>query len=227
MPGLAAYERRRRSRKSTPDENLMSSPTLPAFANQVSSKPKKTPTVTPRTFTRFFTPRSFLGKGKRISAARQALRDITGTASNCKASNQQCTAPKNGVKVFEDTAIGFADVLGSRKRRIPPSPDTSPDRSSPLKRKRGGSGNKSEDDDQEDRTDHKQELPDSLDNAKDTTSFTKSQLTRPIVRATMGGPLGRVLHRELDISCNFRGTRATIYCNTSESGYGLFSSFRC
>lgn len=114
---------------------------------------------------------------------------------------------------------GFADIVGSRKRRKPVSPDTSPDRSSPLKRKRGVSRNVFKDDVHEDGTDHEQELPNSLEAANDNTGSANLQLLKPIVRATMGGPVGRVLRRELDISCNFGGTRAISYCNTSKSGY--------
>lgn len=210
------------SRNPTPDENLMSPPPLPTLENHVSSKARKAPTVTPRTFTRFFTPRSSKGRSKRISAARQALRDITGTASDRKASNQQFTAAGNGVTVFEDAMIGFTDIVGSRKKRKPVSPDTTPDRSSPLKRKCGISRNVVKDDDHEGRTDCERELTASLEDAKDGTSSAKLQLLKPIVRATMGGPVGRVLRRELNISCNFRGTRAISYCNTSKPGcYGV------
>ena len=225
MAGLAdnrlpKTKSRRSSRNPTPDENLMSSPTLPASESQVGGKPKKRPTVTPRTFTRFFTPRSSLGRGTRISAARQALRDITGTASNRKASDQQWTAAKNGLQVFEDTVIGFSGILRSRKRRTPVSPDTSPDRSSPLKRKRGRSRKHSEHGyGHDDKTDHEQELLNRLDDAEHHTSSANFQLLKPIARKTLAGPIGRVLRRELDISCSFRSTRAINYCSTSKSSY--------
>ena len=223
MAGVAEImpsESRRTRRNSTPDDNLLSSPALPALENQVDSKPKKRPTVTPRTFTRFFTPRPSLGRGERISAARQALKDITGTASNRKASNQERTAAKIGLQVFEDTVIGFSDILGSRKRRLSASLDTSPDRSSPLKRKRRHSRNISKrDHGHEDKTGDEQQLLESLEDAENHAGSAKLELTKPIARTALGGPVGRVLRRELDISCSFRGTRAMSYCNTSKSDY--------
>ena len=223
MAGLAEngpHESRCTSRNATPDENLLSSPSLPALGNQVTSKPKKRPTVTPRTFTRFFTPRSSLGRGKKISASRQALRDITGTGSNRKASHRQLAAGKHVPQVFEDEDVGFSDILGSRKRRIPASPNSTPDRSSPLKRKCGHLGGDSEHENyHKDKTDHEQEVLDS-EGAEDGASFWKlADLVKPVTRARLGGPVGRVLRRELNISSNFRCTRAITYCNTSESGY--------
>ena len=199
----------------------MSSPVLPALESRVGSKPRKGPTVTPRTFTRFFTPRPSSGRSERISAARQVLRDITGTASNCNASKKQRTATKDGLPAFDDTAIGFSDMLVSKKkRRIPASPDTSPDRSSPLNRKRGGSPLDPElDSDPEDNADHGQEPPQILEIAGSHTISANFPMVKPIARTALGGQVGRILCRELDISCPFRCRRVISQCNTSKSGY--------
>ncbi|SLM38329.1 WD40/YVTN repeat-like-containing domain [Lasallia pustulata] len=212
---------RRTSRNPTPVENLMSSPVLPALESRVGSKPRKGPTVTPRTFTRFFTPRPSSERSERISAARQALRDITGTASNCNTSNQQRTATKDGLRAFDDTGIGFSDMLvGKKKRRIPASPDTSPDRSSPLKRKRGGSRLDPElDSDVGDNADYGQEPLQILEDARSHTISARFPLVKPIARPALGGQVGRILCRELDISCTFRCRRVISQCNTSKSGY--------
>lgn len=67
-------------------ENLDSSP-LRARGNDVakysSEKPKKPPTVTPKRFTKFFTPRpSITTRGRTQSKAGRQLRDITKNGSN-------------------------------------------------------------------------------------------------------------------------------------------------
>lgn len=113
----------------SPEPLPPSSPLIPT-GSQCSSKPKKGPTVTPRTFTRFFTPRSFLRKSKKIGASRQALRDITASASN--RANQ--TSSKDTIRIFEDEKQGFAEINKKRKRHFLVTPDTTPEASSPLKR---------------------------------------------------------------------------------------------
>ncbi len=108
-----------------------SSPILPAFSHQSSNKPRKAPTITPRTFTRFFTPKSSLRRGGRIGASRRVLRDITATGANRK--GQRKTEKDLG------QAESWSDPGGTprakkRKRYTPPSPATTVDFSSPLKR---------------------------------------------------------------------------------------------
>ncbi|MCJ1467740.1 hypothetical protein MMC07_006365 [Pseudocyphellaria aurata] len=116
-----------------------SSPSLPTPTSngQCSAKPKGRPTVTPRTFTRFFTPRSFLGRGEKIGASRQALREITAYTSNRKRLSHQRSSTRGTVQAFGDENDEFEVERASKKRKrdIPPSPDTSPVQSSPLKRK--------------------------------------------------------------------------------------------
>lgn len=110
-----------------------SSPLLPpTTSRQCSEKPKKGPNVTPRTFKRFFTPKSSLNRDNKVGASRQALRDITASASNRP---QQRASAKDAVRGFEEIKGAFPEVSKKkRKRQIPISPDTTPDRSSPLKR---------------------------------------------------------------------------------------------
>lgn len=111
-----------------------SSPPLPIASSQCARKPKKRPTVTPRTFTRFFTPRSSLRKAKRIGASRQILRDITASATNRKAPATRRTLTKDTVKLLNNDDDESEEISKKRKRRLPISPETTPDRSSPLKR---------------------------------------------------------------------------------------------
>lgn len=110
-----------------------SSPLLPpTTSSQCSEKPKKGPNVTPRTFKRFFTPKSSLNRDIKVGASRQALRDITASASN---RSQQRASAKDTVRSFEEIKGAFPEVSKKkRKRQLPISPDTTPDRSSPLKR---------------------------------------------------------------------------------------------
>lgn len=127
---------------STNGENLGSSPVLLNVGKQHGSKPRKAPTITPRSFTRFFTPKSSLEGGGRIGASRQALRDITASASNRKGRR---TPTKDTIQIFREG--GQEQMSGSkrRKRKIPDSLDVTPDRSSPLKRIRNQSLEISED----------------------------------------------------------------------------------
>lgn len=141
---LGSQEARLSSRPPSIDrENPVSSPVLPSPGIQNGSKPRKAPTITPRTFTRFFTPKSSLEKGGRVGASRQALREITACASNCRGGKTPTN--DNRYKVGED-AGSLKEVSKKRKRKIPDPLDITPDRSSPLKRIRNQSLGISEDD---------------------------------------------------------------------------------
>ena len=92
-------------------------------------KPKKPPTVTPRSFTRFFTPRTSVEKGSRIGASRRALRDITALGANRSKEN-------TSTREHWRTCVDEEDDQPHAKRRklqTPLSPATTPDNSSPLK----------------------------------------------------------------------------------------------
>ena len=128
---------------STNGENLGSSPVLPSLSKQHGSKPRKPPTITPRSFTRFFTPKSSLERGGRIGASRQALRDITASASNRKGRR---IPTKDTIQIFAENGDRTTRGL-RRKRKVPDSVDVTPDRSSPLKRIRNQSLEISEDED--------------------------------------------------------------------------------
>lgn len=121
-----------------------SSPVLPICPTQTWSKPRKAPTITPRSFTRFFTPKSTVERGRKIGASRKALRDITASAVNRKGRR---TPRKDGIKLelFDDTAITIKTK--KRKTYVPSSPYPSPDPSSPLKRVRKQSPELPEEDD--------------------------------------------------------------------------------
>lgn len=147
-----------RSRSPNADDDPPPSPSLPTPSSQCSAKPKRRPTVTPRTFTRFFTPRSSLGRGKRIGASRQALREITSTVSNRKRLQQRKTPDRDAVQLFGDENDDVEGTPKKRKRKTPVSRDTTPGQSSPLKRIRIQS-------------------LDTLDDAEDGTTETDVDLT--------------------------------------------------
>lgn len=87
--------------------------------------------MTPRTFKRFFTPKSSLSRDNKVGASRQALRDITASASN---RTQQRASAKDAVRSSEEIKGACPEISKKRKRQLPISPDTTPERSSPLKR---------------------------------------------------------------------------------------------
>ena len=128
-------------------EQSLSSPLVSASGIVKTSKPKKKPTVTPRTFTRFFTPRSSFGERRPSSYSRHALLDIT-----CPAINRHAKSTGRKRLNFEP----FPDIvpLGDenewsravevKRRRILVSPDTTVDGSSPIKPRHGASSLTSE-----------------------------------------------------------------------------------
>lgn len=122
-------------------EPQSSSPMHP-LSSQGSEKPKRKPTVTPRTFTRFFTPRSSLGRSRKIGASRQILRDITESGFNRKGGSGRRRHVDDKIQSLEegdDGGDGFSDIPQKRKRYQPISPEPTPDLSSPLKRMRSQS----------------------------------------------------------------------------------------
>ena len=125
-----------RRRSHTPDENANVLPTPAASSQESTGKPKQHPTITPRRFKRFFTPRSSLKRHVKLDRSRQVLRDITGGDSNRTSVASRQFISKDYIQVFEDQ--GEVPVYTSRKRRrtLPISPEPTPDNSSPLKRVR-------------------------------------------------------------------------------------------
>ena len=194
---------------STNAENLDSSPVLPTLSNQRGSKPRKAPTITPRSFTRFFTPKSSLKRGGRIGASRQALRDITASASNRKGRR---TPPKDTVQIFREDGDGIEGGSKRRKRKIPDSVDVTPDRSSPLKRIRNQSLEVSEDEGSDAGT------VESRDDTEDPLRRygRQQKSTERIDGSNYRGGQGRYLRREIGIhvrvsghGCLGRGTRVS------------------
>ena len=178
---------------STSGENLDSSPVLPTLGKQHGSKPRKAPTITPRSFTRFFTPKSSLERGGRIGASRQALRDITASASNRK---RRRTPTKDTIQIFQDDGEGAQGGSKRRKRKIPDFQGVTPDRSSPLKRIRNQSLGISEDEVSDTGT------IESRDDAEDPIrrSGRQSKSIEHIIGSNYRSSQGQHLRREIGIN---------------------------
>lgn len=183
------------------------SPVFSLPSSQQSIKPRKPPSVTPRTFTRFFTPKSSLERAGRIGASRQALRDITASASNRRGKGRR-TPTKDTIQIFEDDFRLPSGGTGTKKkkRKIPDSLDVTR-RSSPLKRIRNQSV----------------DVSDSESAAEDTNSSDDAVILRqrqgikhrqhpkrvhPILQSGYRKGLGRDLQREI-------------------GGYGKITKARC
>ena len=126
-------------RATTPDGNDCSLPTPAASGRDGTSRRKQLPTVTPRRFKKFFTPRSSLRRNVKIGASRQALRDITSGDSNRKSLGRRRSPKADEVQIVEDGNDTRLHSSRKRKRLHPQTPDPTPELSSPLKRYRGTS----------------------------------------------------------------------------------------
>ena len=110
-------------------------PELPSsspLTAHISSKPRKPPTITPKRFTRFFTPRQTARetrKSKYQSKSARQLRDITRNAVNRKTTSPRTTAQ---VQEFED--IENETPRRSKRRKLSPALESSPLQSTPSKR---------------------------------------------------------------------------------------------
>ncbi|GAB7347217.1 hypothetical protein MBLNU459_g3321t2 [Dothideomycetes sp. NU459] len=103
--------------------DMPSSPLGPV-SRMASSKPRKPPSITPKRFTKFFTPSSSLLAKPASGRSGRRLRDITKNAVNRK------TAAPTAA------ALGFEDIQPEtphKRRRLLPCPESSPLQSSPLR----------------------------------------------------------------------------------------------
>ncbi|KAI1817173.1 WD40-repeat-containing domain protein [Poronia punctata] len=110
---------------------------LPSSPMQRKRKERKDPSITPRKFERFFTPRSSRVP-TRLSSARKALRDLGSSTVNRR---YQTPAPSSPLKPFaeeenlsEDGDIEPQSDHTAKRRRIQRTPESSPIRPSSLGR---------------------------------------------------------------------------------------------
>lgn len=187
---------------STDGDNPISSPVLPPARKQDGGKTRKAPTITPRSFTRFFTPKSSLERGGRIGASRQALRDITSSGSN---RSGRRTSIKDTVNGIGESTSRTNDVLRRRKRKTHESLNITPDRSSPLKRIRNQSLEIPEDDSSAHGSGEELEVRSPTYGGLDRKIIT---VTQPVVRSKYRGPQGRKLRQEIGAYGTITKTRS-------------------
>lgn len=177
---------------STDGEEPTSSPIFTLPEKHTSCRQRKPPTITPRSFTRFFTPKSSLKKDGRVGASRQALRDITAQASNRKG---QRRPTKDTIRIYEEDQSEDVSVA-SRKRKLPEPLDVPSDRSSPLKRIRNQSLELSEEDSDADSSDSGDEVQKILQKSKGPRRRGVEDI-KPVMGSRFRGGLGRDLRREV------------------------------
>lgn len=128
---------------SGPISSMPSSSPLHAPSSTGSRKPKKPPPITPKRFTRFFTPRSSIHSSSRsISQGKSGrqLQEITRTALN-RRNNVQAKTPRKTVNFADTMAVSEEQIrtpkLSNKKRKTAYlSPESSPIQPSPSKRAR-------------------------------------------------------------------------------------------
>ncbi|KAK7559466.1 Lethal(2)denticleless protein [Phyllosticta citricarpa] len=178
-------------------QTLASSPPPPSSPSSrpVSRKPKKPPPITPKRFNKFFTPRTTRSNTSHSTSGRQ-LRDITRNAVNRKKPTPRRTVVFSDSHAPGQENYSTPKVDHHRKRKLLPSPESSPIQPSPSKRSReqGFSVNF--------------DIPDPNDVASDaeTTILEEDEeeenYPMPIKRAPLSGRAGRILSR------SFGGSRA-------------------
>lgn len=99
---------------------LSSPPRVPV----TQGKERRKPSITPRKFQRFFTPRSRVSS-QPTSASSRALRDLTASALN------RCHTPSSPLKAISedrilDDAAGAAPIRAAKRRKVQHTPETSP-----------------------------------------------------------------------------------------------------
>lgn len=107
----------------SPAANHEASPTLPSLSRQ-SKKERKPPTITPRTFTRFFTPKSL--SSKQISSSRRALRELSSSATNSRS--------RRALRPDRIIPEGLSASSGAKRRKLQSHVATEVELSSPIKR---------------------------------------------------------------------------------------------
>lgn len=211
MTALERHATQLSSRRShtPPDENTTFLPTPAASSQEGTSKPKQLPTITPRRFKRFFTPRSSLKRNVKIGKSRQVLRDITSGGSN-RRSARQGPLSEEAIQIFEDQDENFVQTSKKRKRGFPISPDTTPANSSPLKRFRGHTPVDQEVRQSDVESDYESVISES-NQIQEADWQDEPEAVRPIVRWKQKSLLGSQLRRE----CSIEG------CGTPRRNYKI------
>ncbi|GME43753.1 hypothetical protein GTA08_BOTSDO04189 [Neofusicoccum parvum] len=118
-------------------QSFASSPPPPSSPTRTtrSHKIKKPPPITPKRFTKFFTPRTT--RNNTDSTSGRQLRDITRNAVNRKKATPRRTVVFADTHVTDSENFATPKLASSKKRKLLPSPESSPIQPSPSKRSRG------------------------------------------------------------------------------------------
>ena len=182
-----------RKRRLTPDENDVSPPTPDISSQESTAKPKQLPTVTPRRFKRFFTPRSSLGKSPTTGSSRRVLRDITAGGLNSRNLRRTRKASRE-VEVLEEDDTEAVPCVSRKRKQVPiVTPATTPGNSSPSRGSRGTSLGICQDEEDTD-TDNDSEA--SMASSLESDLEDDQRPTRPIVRWKQHCFPGQALLRE-------------------------------
>lgn len=194
------------TRSHTPDENDNLLPTPATSSQESTGKPKQLPTITPRRFKKFFTPRTSLQRHVKIGSSRQVLRDITAGGANGRTRDRLSSSSQGGVEILEDWDENARVISRKRKRTLPISPDMTPDNSSPLKRIRAST----HEEDFDLHTDAESVDSDTQTLVEEIDWKYEPDPVEPIVRWKEGSRLGRRLGRECaaDIGHPRKGVQA-------------------
>ncbi|WPG99442.1 Hypothetical protein R9X50_00225600 [Acrodontium crateriforme] len=195
-------------------ENIPSSPPRPTGPYSSSLKPKKPPTVTPKRFTKFFTPRSSLtSRGGRQSKASRQLRDITKNGANCR--------PRTllGDRLLSlDDEDDLSNRPLKRRRRSVDFPSSPPLQSSPLRRVQISNNIRVFDDEPLSPTfSDIDSLPDLLEQLQ--------PFPEPIRRLRPAGPTRRILERSFGgYDALTRGHRGQDHCADPKAEAATYAS---
>jgi len=123
-------------------DHLPSSP--PAMTHSHSRKLKKPPPITPKRFSKFFTPRSTFTAGSKSRSNGRAARQLRDITHNSVVNRKRPESGKTSYKsvLFADITEAFTENIQTpkcslkRKREGLPTPESSPLQPSPSKRSR-------------------------------------------------------------------------------------------
>ncbi|MCJ1281624.1 hypothetical protein MMC26_000944 [Xylographa opegraphella] len=189
------------------------SPPVRRSPRKPNVKLRRSPTVTPKRFGRFFTPRTLLQRGTRFRVSRLALGDITASAGNIKQGRRHVQIKGEYALAGnpdENGLLGCKDVPNLRKRKMLHSPDVTPEKPIASKRIRHRSMSISTELENTDYNDVDGVCRDSdEDELNSSDSVQDSPI--PIIRSRFRGALGTVSRRELNLPQNASRLANTAY----------------
>ena len=189
------------------------SPSVRRSPRKTNLKLRRSPTVTPKRFGRFFTPRTLLQKGTRFRVSRLALGDITASAGNTKHGKRQVWIkgdPALADDPHERGLLGCKDVPNLRKRKTLHSPDVTPEKPIASKRTRHRSVSISIELENTGCHAITSVYEDSYED-RSNSGESIQELPSVIIRSRFRGALGSVARRELHLPHHASRLAKTVY----------------